>query len=318
MSCIPYALGFRRCAGRSKNVSIISMAPVNLVLSGGYVKVVSFVRSLAVLRGSGLLAQVRNIAGTSAGAVLGLLLAAGYSPEEMEAMLLSDDSPLLRMFDHVNLQLDEVLGALTTLGVVDTARFEGVLRDLVLRKLGVESLTFLELSKRVGMNLVVTGSNISRGCLEYFCVDETPDMDVLLAIRISCAVPVLFRPVRFNGDVYVDGAVLNNFPMSAFSSRPDDPQTLGLWIDDPPPPAESGSHGILAHMYDVVRCMIYNQDRNAQFVSGPSVVRVRVPFLNPLDVLVRRVDVRELFAAGETAAREYLTALAASQPDRQI
>lgn len=283
------------------------MAPVNLVLGGGYVKVVSFVRVLGVLRDAGHLDQVRNIAGTSAGAVLGLLFAVGYAPEEMEAMALAEDSPLLRMFDGADMRLDDVLGAVHTLGVVDMARFESVLRELIRQKTGQPSLTFLELSKRAGINLVVTGTNLSRGTLEYFCVDRTPDMHVSLAVRISCAVPVLFRPVILNGDVYVDGAVLNNFPMSAFSSKPDDPQTLGLWIEDPPPSsAGGGSRGLLSHMYDVVRCMIHNQDRNASFVNGPSVIRVRVPVVNPLDVLVRRVDVRELLAAGEQAARDHL------------
>lgn len=288
------------------------MRPVNLVLSGGYIKVLAFVRALRVFQEAGALRTVRNIAGTSAGAVVGYLIALGYTPEEIETWVLSADNPIARIFAGADMQLSNVIDALETLGVIDTVCFEPVLREAAMRKLGVSSLTFLELSKRVGVNLIVTAVNITRGTLEYLCVDNTPHMDVSLAIRSTCAVPVIFRPVIHpNGHVYVDGGVLNNFPMSVFTTVPNDPQTLGLWIEDPPNSPERGEGGVgvplVRHMLDVVLCMIHHQDRNAAMYHGPSVCRVPVPNVPPLEALsCEPSKLHELLEAGQRAANAYL------------
>jgi NTE family protein len=39
-------------------------------------------------------------------------------------------------------------------------------------------------------------------------------MSVRLAIRISISVPIVFTPVLYNNNYYVDGGVINNFPMN--------------------------------------------------------------------------------------------------------
>ena len=38
-------------------------------------------------------------------------------------------------------------------------------------------------------------------------------MDVLLAIRMSFSIPFVFTPVKYNNNFYVDGSVLNDFPI---------------------------------------------------------------------------------------------------------
>ena len=40
-----------------------------------------------------------------------------------------------------------------------------------------------------------------------------PDMEVIRALSMSCAIPVIFKPVLYKGDYYCDGGIINNFPV---------------------------------------------------------------------------------------------------------
>jgi NTE family protein len=65
--------------------------------------------------------------------------------------------------------------------------------------------TFAELK----LPLYLAATNINKGEITYF--NDGLIIDKVLA---SAAIPVLFEPVEINGDLYVDGGVLDNFPVT--------------------------------------------------------------------------------------------------------
>lgn len=98
-------------------------------------------------------------------------------------------------------------------------------RHLVPGKLNFEQ--FFEIT---GVNLVVTGTNISRQRPAYFSALHTPMFPVAEAVAISMNIPVLFKPVVIESPdelagFWVDGGLLNNLPIHAF----DDPRQQAFW-----------------------------------------------------------------------------------------
>jgi predicted acylesterase/phospholipase RssA len=100
---------------------------------------------------------------------------------------------------------------------------------------GVTNMTFEELGEQVEerrgapLDLVVSGTNLTRRAVHYFSRFHTPDFRVIDAVAISMTYPFLFKPamVRFgdtkhslHGD-WVDGGLLNNLPIHAFDRGPD-------------------------------------------------------------------------------------------------
>jgi predicted acylesterase/phospholipase RssA len=73
--------------------------------------------------------------------------------------------------------------------------------------------TFAELRARSGVTLVLTGYNVLRTSTEAFDHVTHPDMAVLLAARITISIPLYFRPVEFDGQIYIDGGVLEPTPV---------------------------------------------------------------------------------------------------------
>jgi NTE family protein len=54
--------------------------------------------------------------------------------------------------------------------------------------------------------------NLDRGLLEYFGSADTPHLMLGELVRIAVALPVLVEAVRVEGDLYVDGGVVDAFP----------------------------------------------------------------------------------------------------------
>jgi predicted acylesterase/phospholipase RssA len=54
--------------------------------------------------------------------------------------------------------------------------------------------------------------NVDRGRLEQFGSETTPELTVGEIVRIAVALPVAVEAVRVEGDLYVDGGVIDAFP----------------------------------------------------------------------------------------------------------
>ncbi|MBK9536705.1 MAG: patatin-like phospholipase family protein [Flavobacteriales bacterium] len=93
-------------------------------------------------------------------------------------------------------------------------------------------MSFKEFYNITGVDLVLTGVNISRHEPRYFSVWHTPDFPVVEAVALSMSIPFAFKPVYIEGGVrkgdqaqnlayqglYVDGGMLNNYPVRAFDT----------------------------------------------------------------------------------------------------
>jgi hypothetical protein len=80
----------------------------------------------------------------------------------------------------------------------------------------VGKLTFLELSKKTGKNLVIVATHTSTMRPTYFSVDTTPHVLVLDAVRASMAIPLFIKPVEIGDDTYIDGGITDGVPVNAF------------------------------------------------------------------------------------------------------
>jgi NTE family protein len=191
----------------------------NLVFEGGGVKGIAYVGALHVLEERQILARVERVGGTSAGAINALLLGLGYSLGETEKILKELD---FRSF------LDECWGVIRDsrrlvreFGWYKGDFFRSWAAGLVGEKLGNPEATFLEASKKSGVReLYFMGTNLSTRFSEVFSLEHTPRMCIADAVRISMSIPLFFAAKRgLRGDVYVDGGVLDNYPVKLFDRR---------------------------------------------------------------------------------------------------
>jgi NTE family protein len=187
----------------------------NLVFEGGGVKGLAYVGALKELEQRKITQNLKRVGGTSAGAINALLLSLGCSLEETRNILSNLD---------FNNFLDDSWGVLRDLnrlkddfGWYKGDFFRAWIGNIIKEKTGNEHSTFNDLKNRKFKDLYLMGTNLSTGFSEVFSFEHTPRKRVVDAVRISMSIPLFFAAVRnMRKDVYVDGGVLNNYPVKLF------------------------------------------------------------------------------------------------------
>lgn len=187
----------------------------SMVIAGGGLKIISTVGCIKYLEEIDALKYIKNYVGSSAGSMLCLALALNYTFQEMIEFLAHN------IYDKSVNSIDpmECLDILETFGLSSGKNIEIMMQRMIYKKLKQNDITFIELAKITGKNFVACVSNVSKHRSEYFCVDTKPNMSVVTAIKISCAVPILCQPFYIDDDLYLDGGIFNNFPLGYFKNN---------------------------------------------------------------------------------------------------
>lgn len=187
----------------------------NLVFEGGGVKGIAYVGAMKVMEQKGILKNIKRVGGTSAGAINAVLYASGFSNAEQRKIL--SDMDFNRFMDDSFGMLRDTNRLINDFGWHKGDYFRDWIGTLITQKMGTPNATFSDYMAHGRPELYLIGANISTGFAEVFSHEHTPTMRVIDAVRISMSLPLFFTAVRnVREDVYVDGGLLNNYPIKLF------------------------------------------------------------------------------------------------------
>lgn len=190
----------------------------NLVFEGGGVKGIAYGGALEVLEKRKILKDIVRVGGASAGAINAVLMALGYTWQEMLDILLELD--FRKFLDDSWGVLPDVKRLLREYGWFKGDFFEEWIRRQIAAKRQPADVTFAQLKASGHRGLYLIGTNLSTGFEEVFSAERTPRMRVSKAARMSMSIPLFFAAVLSRrGDVYVDGGVLDNYPVKLFDRQ---------------------------------------------------------------------------------------------------
>ena len=195
---------------------------VGLVLSGGGAKGLAHIGVLKAIEQAGV--KIDYIAGTSTGAIVGALYAAGYTAAQLDVMF--------KKVDFSTLIQDQVPRRAKTFNEKD----ESIKYALTLPFDGLEISFPTGLSN--GQNIYNLFSKLtshvnhltdfSKLPIPFLCVAtnaENGEMVLLengylpRAVSASGALPTLFNPVVINDMILIDGGIVNNYPIKELKAK---------------------------------------------------------------------------------------------------
>ncbi len=311
---------------------------VDVVLEGGGVKGIALVGALSVLMDAGYVVQ--RVAGTSAGAIVGALVAAGKSAQEMRDIMEATDYS--RFQDES--WLDKLPGGKILSLLVDDGIYEGeylrtwlddvlgdvdTFSDLVLPP---DPDSALEPDERY--RLVVNVSDVSLGRLVRFPWDyqriyglDAGEQRIADAVRGSMSIPFFFEPAKLEykrvkdgrakkvKSVLVDGGMLSNFPVDAFDRRDGQPPrwpTFGIKLSSRPGALCESFPKDVSTPAELTRAMIGTMTsfRDAMYIDKPD-IQARTIFVDTFGVKATDFDLDkatqdQLHESGVTAATGFL------------
>ncbi len=214
---------------------------VGLVLSGGGAKGFAHIGVIRALEENHI--PIDYITGSSMGAIIGGLYAAGYSSYEMEILFKSEDFKLWSRgivpprYVYYFKKLDDNPSFVD----LDFARTEDKMQLALPTNIiptGQMDFAFMELFTPAG---AVAEKNFDRLFIPFRCIatdiyQHVPVVlgkgDLGLSIRASMTVPLLFKPIEIDSVLLFDGGLLNNFPFDVMHQEFKPDIIIGSAVDD--------------------------------------------------------------------------------------
>jgi NTE family protein len=325
-------------------VKATDTAFADLVLSGGGVKGIGLVGAVAALMDAGY--RARRVSGTSAGSLVGAILAASAQGDQLTAEQLKDIAlsvPYRKFLDPAPTAAIPVLGtawaALREKGLYrgDFAHdwLQSELNNLGVSTFGDLAIDDTELPQERRYKLVVTVADVTRGQLVRLPWDyrrlyglDPDEQSVADAVRASMAIPFFFRPVTISStagvtSTLIDGGLLSNFPMYSLDridgQMPRWP-TFGITVMSQDPADGDGGAGPglapVVHLpgaprllEGIINTMLLGHDQT--YLSQPGVaartIAVDSKEVGYLNFNISQDDKKSLYAKGYAAGEKFLS-----------
>lgn len=309
----------------------------DLVLEGGGAKGVALAGAIAELDAAGH--RFQRIAGTSVGALIGALVAAGMPPRELADMARRLDLGAIAPPSRWSRagRWPRRLAVLFELGAHDHQPLRAWLTRQLARY-GVRTFDDLRiddpdsgLRPERRFKLVVTAADVTRGRfvrLPWDIADyglEPGDLLVADAVAASAALPLAFEPVRLRTGggqdaVLVDGGLLSRFPIDVFDRFDGQPArwpTVGVKLSATPRPEgfriRHPVEGPWSYLTALLSTAVASWDE--RHLEDPAVLE-RTVFIDTSDVSTLDLSLPaatrdELVDRGRAAARRWLDAASA-------
>ena len=154
--------------------------------------------------------DIESVYGTSIGGFMGIVLSLGYDWQ------LLDDYFIKRPWEKViDVNPKTIFDALSTKGVLGEQFINDSLEPLLSAKgLNAEStLKDLFEFNHIDLHLYTTAINPHKLKKIDMSHKTHPDLAIVKAISMSTAYPFAFRPVCMDDECYIDGGLVNNYPL---------------------------------------------------------------------------------------------------------
>lgn len=313
----------------------------DLVLEGGGVKGIGLVGAISVLEEAGY--RFERIAGTSAGSIVGALVAAGMTSAEMFEVMTTLDYARFR--DSSWLTRVPLIGQAISLAVhqgVYEGRYVETFVAERLKDKGVITWADLKqddpgasLPPDHQYRLVVHVSDVTESALlrlpwvygPRFGIDADAQR-VADAVRASASIPFFFRPKKLDRpdgakSWLLDGGMLSNFPIDVFDRTDGLPArwpTIGIKLSAEKSPGTGGNKvtGLITLGKAMVGTLTSWYDR--MHINNPDVVRrtifVDTTGVRSTDFGITRRQQEQLYENGRVAATTWLARQRADDAER--
>jgi predicted acylesterase/phospholipase RssA len=271
-----------------------------LVFEGGGVKGTSYGGALRALHEFGLYKTVKRVSGTSAGAITALLVACKYTPDELTEFLISLD--MSEVADDSWFLGKDMIRVVRNYGFYRGDALRALIEERVAMKTGNSQITLRELYNLTGVEFTAVAVNLNTRSILFMNHKTCPDMPAALAALASSSIPFAFPPVEYNGDLYVDGAAICNFPIDYY----DGDGVLGFRVRSNKFKSNKRFHTIIGFTKAVVNAVF---QASSSDLTNAKVIEINTGDVSALDFDMTLTKKQALHDSGYDVTKEYISKL---------
>jgi predicted acylesterase/phospholipase RssA len=182
----------------------------HLVLSGGGPIMIQLLGAIQHLESNKFidLKNIESIYGTSAGAIVGVLICLKYDWETI------NDYIIKRPWQDVfKIKVDKIFESYSKKGIFDFKTIEKCFKPLFDAKDIQMDITLEDFYKYSNVELHFFSFEINDFKIEDISYLTHPKLSLLSAIHMTCSLPILVTPVCIDNKFYIDGGIVCNYPL---------------------------------------------------------------------------------------------------------
>jgi len=182
----------------------------HLVLSGGGPIMIQLLGAIQHLESNNFidLKNIESIYGTSAGAIVGVLICLKYDWETI------NDYIIKRPWQDVfKIKVDKIFESYSKKGIFDFKTIEKCFKPLFDAKDIQMDITLEDFYKYSNVELHFFSFEINDFKIEDISYLTHPKLSLLSAIHMTCSLPILVTPVCIDDKFYIDGGIVCNYPL---------------------------------------------------------------------------------------------------------
>jgi predicted acylesterase/phospholipase RssA len=283
----------------------------HLVISGGGPIMFQILSAIQELENNNFLdmKNIESIYGTSAGAIISVIIALKFDWETINDYMIK--RPWKDVFP---VKVQNIFECYTKKGIFDIKTIEKCFKPLFDAKdisLEINLHDFYELT---GIEIHMFTFEINEYKTQDISYKTHPTLQVLTAIQMSCALPVLVTPVCIDDKCFIDGGIGCNYPLNYCIESGKEPETIlgfkNIYCD------EKTIINSESTLLDYILKFIFKAVLNLDNYDIQPIIQNQVMFdvthlsLDILKNALSSVDVRrELFEKGKISAKKFLDSL---------
>ena len=170
--------------------------------------------------------NLQSIFATSAGTITAVIICLKYDWATVNTYMI--DRPWNELY---TINIEMLFKMYNKCGIFDYEVMKKTLKPLLDAKDIPLNITLLEFYQYIPIELHFFAVDIHLFEIEDFSYLTHPDLELLTAIHMSCALPLFFTPQTYNNKCYIDGGILCNYPIEyCLRKFPKESEILGIKI----------------------------------------------------------------------------------------
>jgi predicted acylesterase/phospholipase RssA len=280
----------------------------HLVISGGGPTMIQSLAAIEYLENKNFInmKEIETIYGTSAGAIVAVLICLKYDWETINDYIIK--RPWQDVFP---IKAQNILDSYTKKGLFDIKTIEKCFKPLLDAKDLSLEITLEEFFNFSKIEIHFFTFEINEFKLEDISYLNYPKLSLLVAIQMTCGLPVLVTPVCLEGKCYVDGGIVCNYSLKyCVESGKKEDEILGLknkydkdnsLIDD----KSNMMDFIMTFLFKTISSL--NLDHIQPNIKNELVFNTSFLTIDVLKNALVNIEFRkELFKSGEETAKKFL------------
>ena len=198
----------------------------HIVISGGGPTLIQSLAAIQHLEERKFLdmKNIESIYGTSAGAVVGTLICLKYDWETINDYIIKRP-----WHDVFPIKVQNILDAYTKKGLFDGKIIEKCFKPLLDAKDVPLDINLSDFYKYSNIELHFFTFDINEYKINNISYLTHPELSLIVALQMTCALPVLVTPVFIEDKCYVDGGIACNYPLNyCIESGKEPDEILGI------------------------------------------------------------------------------------------